>query len=76
MPVTWAWIRRPLPKQPLQRPFAWALVRLDGADTGLLHAVDAGAEERMRTGMRVVPRWREERTGDIHDVECFVPEPA
>jgi hypothetical protein len=24
--------------------------------------------------MRVKPRWREERVGDIHDVEAFVPE--
>ena len=24
------------------RPFAWALIRLDGADTAMLHAVDAG----------------------------------
>src|SRR5258708_34736522 len=29
--VAWAWIAQPLPRQPLDRPFAWALVRLDGA---------------------------------------------
>jgi uncharacterized OB-fold protein len=74
--VSWAWIAAPLPKQPLDRPFAWALVRLDGAGTALLHAVDAGDETLMRTGMRVTVRWRPERTGDIHDIECFVPEPA
>jgi uncharacterized protein len=74
--VAWAWIAQPLPKQPLNRPFAWALVRLDGADTALLHAVDAGSEERMRTGMRVTARWRPERAGEIRDIECFVPEPA
>jgi uncharacterized OB-fold protein len=71
--VSWAWIAEPLPKQPLDRPFAWALVRLDGADTALLHAVDAGSPEAMRTGMRVAPRWRAERVGDIRDLECFVP---
>ena len=32
--TTWAWVRHPSPKHPLDRPFAWALVRLDGADTG------------------------------------------
>jgi uncharacterized OB-fold protein len=73
--VSWAWIAEPLPGQPLSRPFAWALVRLDGADTALLHAVDAGGSpERMRSGMRVTVRWRPERSGDIHDIECFVPE--
>ena len=34
------------------------LVRLDGADTSMLHVVDAGAPERMQTGMRVIIRWR------------------
>ena len=43
----------PHEKHPLDRPFAWALIGLDGADTALLHAVDAGDESRMRTGMRV-----------------------
>lgn len=47
---------------------------MDGADTALLHAVDAGDERAMKTGMRVKPRWREERTGHILDIECFEPE--
>jgi hypothetical protein len=72
--TTWAWVTTPRPKHPLDRPFAWALVQLDGADTGMLHAVDAGSAERMRTGMRVRPRWRDERVGDIHDLVCFEPE--
>jgi uncharacterized protein len=72
--TTWAWVPHPHEKHPLDRPFAWALIGLDGADTALLHVVDAGDESRMRTGMRVTPRWREERVGDIHDVEAFVPE--
>lgn len=68
---TWTWVARPREKQPLARPFAYALIRLDGADTALLHAVDAGDPARLRTGARVRPRWRAERTGDIHDIECF-----
>lgn len=70
---TWTWVTRPRPNQPLDRPFAWALVTLDGADTGLLHAVDAGDESRMRTGMRVRARWRAETRGHITDIECFEP---
>jgi uncharacterized OB-fold protein len=72
--TTWSWVGRPRAKQPLDRPFAWALIKLDGADTALLHAVDAGDLARMKTGMRVVPRWRAERTGVITDIECFEPE--
>jgi uncharacterized protein len=72
--TTWTWVYEPREGQPLDRPFAWALVRLDGAGTALLHAVDAGDPAAMSTGMRVKARWRPERTGHIRDVECFVPE--
>jgi uncharacterized OB-fold protein len=72
--TTWAWVARPREGQPLDRPFAFALIQLDGADTSLLHAVDAGEESRMRTGMRVRARWADETTGTIHDIACFVGE--
>jgi len=71
--TSWSWVSQPRAKHPLSRPFAWALIRLDGADTALLHAVDAGSESRVRTGMRVVPRWRAETRGEIGDIECFEP---
>jgi len=71
---TWAWVTESRPRCPLQRPFAWALVQLDGADTAMLHAVDAGSIENMRTGMRVRVRWAAERSGRIEDIACFEPE--
>ncbi len=74
--VSWAWVYAPRKNHPLDRPFAWALVRLDGADTALLHAVDAGGESKMATGMRVRVRWREETAGEILDIACFEPEAA
>jgi hypothetical protein len=74
--TTWAWVDTPRRFQPLDRPFAWALIQLDGADTALLHAVDAGTPARMATGMRVRVRWREQRVGAIGDIACFEPEPA
>jgi hypothetical protein len=72
---TWAWVTEPTRKHPLDHPFAFALIRLDGADTALLHAVDAGSIDRMHTGMRVVARWKDERAGHITDLS-FVPEEA
>ena len=72
--TTWTWLAEARSNNPLQKPFAWALIKLDGADTALLHAVDAGDEANMMTGMRVKPRWRAERTGHILDIECFEPE--
>lgn len=74
--TTWAWVAEPRENQPLDRPFAWALIRLDGADTAMLHAVDAGEESRMSTGMRVKVRWRDETSGHIRDIACFEPEGA
>jgi uncharacterized OB-fold protein len=71
---SWSWVGEPLRKHPLDRPFAWALVQLDGADTALLHALDAGSMESVSTGMRVRARWRAERVGHITDIECFEPE--
>ena len=69
--TTWSWNDTPLDGQPLAHPFAWALVQLDGADTGLLVAVDAGTASAMRTGMRVRARWADERVGSIRDILCF-----
>jgi uncharacterized OB-fold protein len=71
--TTWSWEPDPRPNQPLDRPFAWALVRMDGADTALLHAVDAGSPEAMATGMHVRVRWAGERVGAITDIACFEP---
>jgi uncharacterized OB-fold protein len=72
-----AWVAQPRKAHPLRQPFGWALIRMDGADTALLHAVDTGGVAKMlRTGLRVRPRWRDarERVGHIGDIECFVPE--
>ena len=71
--TTWSWVPEPLEGQPLSRPFAWALIRLDGADTAMLHAVDAGSAAAMRTGMRVRVRWAEATVGHIRDIACFEP---
>ena len=71
--VSWTWMPDPIEGQPLSHPFAWALVKLDGADTSILHAVDAGSADAMSTGMRVRVRWADERTGHIRDIACFEP---
>jgi uncharacterized OB-fold protein len=76
--TTWAWVAEPRAGHPLQKPFAWALIRLDGADTAMLHAVDAGTMAAMKTGARVKARFAAERVGHIRDLACFdlVEEPA
>ena len=72
--TSWTWVPEPVKGQPLDRPFAFVLVTLDGADVPLLHALDVASPADVETGQRVKIRWREERVGDITDIECFVPE--
>ncbi|MZD07734.1 DNA-binding protein [Streptomyces sp. SID5785] len=71
--TTWAWNHAPRRGQPLDTPFAWVLVRLDGADTALLHALDVPGPDAVRTGLRVRIRWAAEREGAITDIACFEP---
>ncbi|WP_026341127.1 Zn-ribbon domain-containing OB-fold protein [Actinomadura atramentaria] len=76
--TTWSWVADPRPTHPLDRPFAWALIRLDGADTALLHVLDVGDHAEpprfLKTGMRVRAKFRDDRVGGIRDIECFRPE--
>lgn len=57
---------------PFTSPFAFVLVRLDGADTALPHVVQNDLE-RLRVGTRVQAVWAadDERKGSILDIRCF-----
>jgi uncharacterized protein len=71
--LSWTWQPEPLDGQPLDRPFAWALIKLDGADIPLLHAVDVGAagSASISTGARVHAHWVDEPAGAITDIAYF-----
>lgn len=69
--VSWTWQPDPVEGQPLDRPFAWALIKLDGADTPLMHAVDAGSPGAITTGSRVHVHWADEPVGTITDIAYF-----
>lgn len=69
--MSWTWQPEPLEGQPLAQPFAWALILLDGADTPLLHAVDAGGSDAITTGTRVHAHWVDEPVGAITDIAYF-----
>jgi len=74
--LSWSWEAQPSSDHPLAHPFAWALVRLDGADSAMLHAVEVDGPEQIHTGMRVRARWAAETIGCIQDIVCFAPEAA
>jgi uncharacterized protein len=70
---SWAWVTEPREKHHLKKPFAWALIQIDGASTTMLHMVDAGSENKMKTGMKVKAQWSEQTRGFMTDITCFVP---
>ena len=59
---------------PAPAPFAFVLVKLDGADTALPHIVTEGLD-RLRVGSRVEAVWKPdgERIGSIRDIAGFRP---
>ena len=63
-----------------QPPVAMIMVKLDRADTGLQHllgGVDLSdpdkSRELVKIGMRVEAVWREQRRGEIGDIQHFRP---
>ena len=71
--ASWTWVPEPVAGQPFDRPFAYVLVTLDGADVPILHALDVATPDEVSTGMSVRVRWARERVGAITDIECFEP---
>jgi uncharacterized OB-fold protein len=55
--TTFCVVNFPFPGQVYEPPYVVAHVRLDGADTSLMHLVREVAPERVRIGLRVEPVW-------------------
>lgn len=60
-------VERTMPWSPIAAPYTLALVRLDGADTNLLHL----AKSNLKAGDRVSAVFKTERNGSLLDIECF-----
>ena len=69
--VSWTVVHHPIIWRPAEPPYALGLIRLDGADTELLHMVRPADDTRLHAGARMRAVWREERRGVILDVEYF-----
>jgi len=70
--VSWTWVDEPEARHPVDTPFAFALIRVDGTDTDLLHVV-VDDRERIQTGARVQLMWKPaaERVGAMTDIAGF-----
>ncbi len=67
---SWTWVSAPQPQHPRDHPFAFALIRLDGANTDLLHVVDC-AEAQLQAGLRVTARFADAPAGGLSDLVGF-----
>jgi uncharacterized OB-fold protein len=59
--------------QPLKPPFVYAVIRLDGADTGMVHLLGEVEPGDVKEGMRVKAVFAEERKGSPLDIAYFKP---
>ncbi|MFH0727080.1 MAG: Zn-ribbon domain-containing OB-fold protein [Pseudomonadota bacterium] len=55
---------------PIEPPFAYALIKLDGADVSLLHLIEDNLDA-LKNGVRVKAVFRDKRTGSILDIQSF-----
>ncbi len=58
---------------PMRPPFMYGVVKLDGADTGLLHLLGEIDGAKVEIGMRVEAVFEEQRVGGILDIKYFRP---
>ena len=70
---TFTIVHRDTPLQPMKAPFAYAVIRLDQADTGLPHILGEVKPEDIKEGMRVKAVFAEDRTGSPLDIVYFKP---
>ena len=53
--------------------FILAIIKLDGADTGITHLIGEAKEEELKAGLVVEPVFRDYRQGNILDIRYFKP---
>ena len=66
-------IRYAEPYQPKQPPYVLALVKLDGADTPIVHLLECGAADNAKVGMRVRAVFAGEHRDNLLQIVHFVP---
>lgn len=58
---------------PVKPPFAYGIIRLGGADTGLVHLIGEADLPSLKEGMKMKAVFREERRGSYLDIKYFKP---
>ncbi|HSV98453.1 MAG TPA: Zn-ribbon domain-containing OB-fold protein [Spirochaetota bacterium] len=71
--VTFTVARRQLASLPRKVPVIFALIKLDGADTAMMHYLDGVDPAKVNIGMRVKAKFSGSRGARMQDIECFIP---
>ena len=71
---SFSWIEDPKHHHLIKEPFAFALIKLDGADTSMLHMVGQCKEADLSIGSRVKANWSEIQEQRITDIKFFTLE--
>ena len=71
---SFSWIETPQHHHLIKEPFAFALIKLDGADTCMLHMVANCNEDDLSIGSRVTANWSEVQEQRITDIKFFTLE--
>jgi uncharacterized OB-fold protein len=58
---------------PQEPPYAYGVIQMDGADTGLAHLLGEVDLDKIKVGMRREPVFKEQRDGSILDIDYFKP---
>jgi hypothetical protein len=61
------------PSYPIKTPFAYGIIKLDGADTGFAHIIGEVSSKDLHIGMRVQAVFKDKRVGSILDIKYFKP---
>jgi len=61
------------PVMPLEPPFGYGIIRLDGADTDFVHIIKEGDPSKLNVGMRVEAVFKDRRQKKVTDIEYFKP---
>jgi len=71
--MTYTVVHYPSPAHPVEPPFAYGIIKLDGADTCISHLMGEVDFEKIVIGMRVHAVFQEKRSGNMFDIKYFKP---
>ncbi len=71
--VTFTIVRYSAQQHPIPAPFAIGVIKLEGADTALVHLIGGVEIDEICSGMQVEPVFSEEKRGNLLDIAYFKP---